>query len=81
MRAKVLVVVPAFALILGACTAGGGVRPEPVGSSPASDVLLVDTDRGPIAISPGTGTVLSDGEGGVAGPDGSRLYSATSARP
>lgn len=78
MHTKVLVVVPAFVLILGACTAGGTVRPEPAGSSPASDVLLVDTDRGPIAISPGTGTVLSDGSGAVAGPDGSRLYSATS---
>ncbi len=78
MRAKVLVVVPAFVLILGACTARGTVRPEPAGSSPASDVLLVDTDRGPIAVSPGTGTVLSDGSGAVAGPDGSRLYTATS---
>jgi hypothetical protein len=78
MRAKMLVVVPAFVLILGACTVGGAVRPEPTGSSPASDVLLVDTDRGPIAISSGTGAVLSDGSGAVAGPDGSRLYAATS---
>ena len=78
MRAKVLVVVPVFVLILGACTVDRTVRPEPAGSSPASDVLLVDTAGGAIAISPGTGAVLSDGSGAVAGPDGSRLYSATS---
>ena len=79
MRAKPFMVAIAFALMLGACIASppnepnGGVG----GSSPASDVLVLDTNSGPVALRPATGTVLAQGAGAVAGPDGSRLYTAS----
>ena len=79
MRAKPFMVAIAFALMLGACTASppnepnGGVG----GSSPAADVLVLDTNSGPVALRPATGTVLAQGAGAVAGPDGSRLYTAS----
>ena len=47
------------------------------GSSPAADVLLLDTDTGPVAVSPSTGSILSGEAGAVAGPDGTRLYTTT----
>jgi hypothetical protein len=40
-------------------------------------VLVLDTNSGPVALRPATGTVLAQGAGAVAGPDGSRLYTAS----
>jgi DNA-binding beta-propeller fold protein YncE len=82
MRAKPYIVVATFALVLGACTSGSTSDRTPpaqvaAGSSPAADVLLLDTDAGPVAVSPSTGSILSGEAGAVAGPDGTRLYTTT----
>ena len=79
MRVKPFIVAIAFALMLGACTASPSNEPNrgAGGSSPAADVLVLDTDSGPVAVRPATGTVLTQGAGAVAGPDGSRLYTAS----
>ena len=82
MRAKPYIVVATFVLVLGACTSGSTSDRTPpaqvaAGSSPAADVLLLDTDAGPVAVSPSTGSILSGEAGAVAGPDGTRLYTTT----
>jgi hypothetical protein len=83
MRAKPFIVLATLALVLSACTSNSTSEHERAvsdgtnGSSPAADVLLLDTRSGPVAVSPGTGSVLTEGVGAVASPDGSLLYSAT----
>ncbi len=82
MRAKPYIVAATFVLVLGACTSGPTSDRTPpaqvaAGSSPAADVLLLDTDAGPVAVSPSTGSILSGEAGAVAGPDGTRLYTTT----
>ena len=82
MRAKPYIVVATFVLVLGACTSDPASDRTPpaqvaAGSSPAADVLLLDTDAGPVAVSPSTGSILSGEAGAVAGPDGTRLYTTT----
>jgi DNA-binding beta-propeller fold protein YncE len=85
MRAKPFIVVATLVLVLGACTSSStsdqrrAVSGAGQGSSPAADVLLLDTRSGPVAVSPGTGSILTEGVGAVSSPDGSRLYSATTA--
>ena len=83
MRAKPFIVVATLVLVLSACTSSSTSDPNRVvsgagqGSSPAADVLLLDTQSGPVAVSPATGSVLTRGVGAIADPDGSRLYSAS----
>jgi DNA-binding beta-propeller fold protein YncE len=80
MRAKQYIVVATLALVLSACTSSPADRRPSVsdaGSSPAADVLLLDTDSGPVAVSPSTGSILSGEVGAVAGPDGARLYTTS----
>ena len=82
MRAKPYIVATTCMLVLGACTSGSTSDRTPpaqvaAGSSPAADVLLLDTDAGPVAVSPSTGSILSGEAGAVAGPDGTRLYTTT----
>jgi DNA-binding beta-propeller fold protein YncE len=82
MRAKPFIVVATLALVLGACTAnskseGDRVTSGEHGASPAADVLLLETDLGPVAVSPATGSTLTEGVGAVSSPDGSRLYSTS----
>ena len=73
MRAKPFIVVSTFVLVLGACTTSSTSDPNrgaaaEDGSSPAADVLLLDTDAGPVAVRPATGSVLTAGVGAVADP-------------
>ena len=83
MRAKSFTVFTALVLVLGACTSRSTSDRKPPatgegrGSSPAADVLLLETSSGPVAVSPATGTVLTPGAGAVADPNGSRLYTAS----
>ncbi|MGQ0668936.1 MAG: YncE family protein, partial [Actinomycetota bacterium] len=83
MRTKLFIIFPAIALALAACTQDATFRPNPAppgttnGSVPP-DVLLLGTENGPVAVSVATGSVLFEGIGAVASPDGSRLYSASS---
>ena len=82
MRAKPYIVAATSLLVLAACTSGPTSDRTPpshdaAGSSPAADVLLLDTDAGPVAVSPPTGSILSGEAGAVAGPDGTRLYTTT----
>ena len=82
MRAKPYIVAATFVLVLGACTSDPAsdrtlTGQATAGSSPAADVLLLDTDTGPVAVSPSTGSILSNDAGALAGPDGTRLYTTT----
>ncbi len=83
MQAKPFIVFATLVLVLSACTSSStndqkrAVSNVGQGSSPAADVLLLDTDGGPVAVSPATGSALTQGVGAVADPTGSRLYSAT----
>lgn len=81
LRAKLFIMVSAIVVALAACRQDATVRPNPPegtkGSIP-SDILLLGTDQGPVAVSVATGAVLAEGAGAIAGPDGSRLYSASS---
>jgi DNA-binding beta-propeller fold protein YncE len=82
MRAKPFIVVSTFVLVLTACTASSTRDPNrragaQEGSSPAADVLLLDTDSGPVAVSAATGSVLISRAGAIASPEGARLYSTS----
>ena len=81
MRAKpYIVVATSSSCWVRARRAGRAIGRRPrrtAGSSPAADVLLLDTDAAPVAMSPSSGSILSGEAGAVAGPDGARLYSAT----
>ena len=83
MRAKPIILVSTLVLVLSACTSSSTSDPnraasgEGNGSSPAADVLLLDTRSGPVAVSSATGSVLTRDVGAVADPEGSRLYSAS----
>ncbi|MGZ5298651.1 MAG: YncE family protein [Actinomycetota bacterium] len=83
MRAKPFIVFATLVLVLSACTSSSTSDPKRAasgaerGSSPATDVLLLETRSGPVAVSPATGSVLTERVGAVAAPDGSRLYSAS----
>jgi DNA-binding beta-propeller fold protein YncE len=82
MRGKPFIVVSMLALVLSACTSNSTNDPthpttRDEGSSPAADVLLLDTDSGPVAVSPSTGSIVSGEAGAVAAPDGSRLYTTS----
>ena len=83
MRSRPFIVVPAIILVLTACTSNptNGPTRAPAnderGSSPAADVLLLDTESGPVAVSPATGSALTSDVGAVADPDGRRLYTAS----
>jgi len=83
MRAKVFIMVSAIVVALAACTQDATVRPNRAAPGAAegsllSDILLLGTEQGPVAVSLATGSVVAEGTGAVAGPDGSRLYSASS---
>lgn len=82
MRAKLFIMMSATVFSLAACTQDATVRPN--GAAPGategsvlSDILLLGTEQGPVAVSLATGSVVAEGPGAVAGPDGSRLYSAS----
>lgn len=84
MRAKNLRLLFATGvLVLAACTgdgAGYAGDPKVAEVDPLeNDLLVVGTDRGPVALSPATGSVLAERAGALASPDGLRLYDATSA--
>jgi len=63
-------------IVLGACTGGGEQSAsQPPASPAASDVLLLRTADGSLALETGTGSVISQTAGALAAPDGSLLYS------
>jgi hypothetical protein len=83
MRRTMSIIVAVFALMVSACTQDRPVRPaspeaDTHDDSLADDVLLLNTERGPVAVRPATGSVLFEDPDAVAAPDGSRLYSASS---
>ena len=83
MRAKVFIIISAIVVALAACTQDATVRPNRAAPGAAqgsvlSDILLLGTEQGPVAVSLATGSVVAEGTGAVAGPDGSRLYSTSS---
>jgi len=83
MRAKLFIMVSAIVVALAACTQDPTIRPNPAAPGAAqgsvlSDILLLGTEGGPVAVSLATGSVVVEGTDAVAGPDGSRLYSASS---
>jgi hypothetical protein len=82
MRAKFLVVVSAIVPVLASCAQDPAPRSSPNPQSApqaggASDVLVVVTDGGAVSVRASSGSVLLERAGAIAGPDGSRLYSAT----
>jgi len=80
MRLKLVMVISAVVFAAAACTGGASPTPD-TGSSESSiprETLLLGTDSGPLAIRVPAGSVLFDGAGAVAGPEGSLVFSASS---
>jgi hypothetical protein len=76
MRVRPWPVLASLAILLGACTGGGGgSASQPARSPAAGDVLLLRTADGSLALETGTGDVISETPGALAAPDGSLLYS------
>jgi hypothetical protein len=73
MRAKLLAIASTTLLALAGCTqdANSGGSEGVIGK----DAPLVGTERGPLLVRPGDGSILF--EGAVAAPDGSRVYSTS----
>ncbi|HEX9121917.1 MAG TPA: hypothetical protein VF984_00930 [Actinomycetota bacterium] len=81
MRAKVGIVVPALAALLlaAACTEGGSQEGESgTARRVPPETLLLGTDRGPLAVRVPQGSLVFERDGGVAAPDGSLVFSASS---
>lgn len=78
MRTKLSALV-AIALILGACTEGPAARdPLPrYESGFRSDVLLLQSRLGPVAVQASTGRILLEGGGALPSPDGSLWYTTS----
>ncbi len=75
MRVRSLLV--ASTVALAACTTAPSSRPaEPVSDRP-SDVLLLGTAVGPLAVTARTGSVVFEEAGAVAAPDGSVVYASS----
>jgi hypothetical protein len=81
MRTKLSALV-AIALTLGACTQGPAAREDRSRSEPSdlrSDVLLLQSESGPVAVRASTGKVLFDAAGALPSPDGSIWYTTSHA--
>ena len=78
MRARTIVLT-SFLVATAACTGRADVREqeEPPAASSLEDVLVLGTQDGTVIVGSSAGSVLSSGEGRVAAPDGSRIYSTT----
>lgn len=78
MRIRSIVLI-SLLVAAAACT-GPADRREPMDRSATSspdDVLVLGAQDGTVIVGSSSGAVLSSGEGEVAAPDGSRLYSTT----
>ena len=78
MRARPIILT-SFLVATAACTGRADLREpqeRPAASSP-EDVLVLGTHDGTVIIGSSSGAVLSSGEGQIAAPDGSRLYSTS----
>src|SRR5688572_11781719 len=81
MRTKLWALV-AVVLTLGACTKELPVRDEGSRSEPSdlrSDVLLIQSENGPVAVRASSGRVLFDASGALPSPDGSLWYTTSHA--
>ena len=81
MRTKLSALV-AIALTLGACTQGPAARDDRSRSEASdlrSDVLLLQSESGPVAVSASTGKVLFEAAGALPSPDGSIWYTTSHA--
>jgi len=73
------IILTSFLVATAACTGRadlGQPRERPEASS-LEDVLVLGTQDGTVIVGSSSGAVLSSGEGQVAAPDGSRLYSTS----
>jgi hypothetical protein len=75
MRTRPLVMIGALTVFVGCVRGGPSTTPLP---SSSHDVLVLETAQASIVVDTEAGAVLADAPGAVVGPDGNRLYTATS---
>jgi hypothetical protein len=74
MRSRSFIVASTLAVMLGACTGGSAADPDK--ESATRDVVLLRTADGALALESGSGAVVTEDEGALVAPDGSRIYTA-----